>query len=221
MLFIVSVSFDVLNMRTKSRVVCRNNSERPLGDDGSVNAAPAVVSLPDGVIVSGPSNSHTLVHAPIDVDTFDTLLDSDNGRGIGMMDMLDTVSDAIMIPDTDLDGMMDVNSSLDHTSILPDVPLPSVDVIGPRTRLSTGITINEPHPNRSTMETRNQRSQLSIDVVGKGKRKVDDIPGIVDFLCVFLRICACLFCFLPITMRVSCILKLNISYDYFKNNTTY
>ena len=179
--FVVSLSSDVsylacLCMRTKSRVVHRNNSERTLGDHGSLSAHPLVVSIPDAVVVGRPSNSDTLFHAPIDVDTFGTLLDSDKGRAIGMMDMLDSVSDAIIIPDTQLDTMMDVDSSFDHTGILRGVPLSSVDVIGARTRLSTSITTKEPDPDRSTMEMRNHRSPVSMDVVGKGKRKVDDIP---------------------------------------------
>lgn len=104
-------------MRTESRDVLRNSSEQTLGDDGSVSADAGVVSGPVGVFVGGPPNSDALVQTSIDVDAFDTLLDSHNGRDIGMMDMLDTVSDGIMMPDTQSHGIMNVDASFHYTNV--------------------------------------------------------------------------------------------------------
>lgn len=62
----------------------------------------------------------------------------------------------------DVDGFLDGHRS-------------SSGVLGSPVRMSGGITINEPDPYRTSADARSQRVSGSVDYVGKGKRKVDDI----------------------------------------------
>ena len=116
-------------MRTKSKAVHRNNSDQPLEDYCSVSADASVGSPSIGADFRGCPNSDTLVGVSIHVDTF---LDSNNGHGVGAMDMLDP-------------GVKDVDDSFDYTNVLCEGSVAATNVAAVSTRLSNGITINEPN----------------------------------------------------------------------------
>ena len=72
-------------------------------------------------------------------------------------------------------------------------------------RLSNGITIGELDPARAMGKARHHQFLAFMDVVGKGKRKVDDMPmftenGILYFLFVLYRACA-LFMYVTFPLR--------------------
>lgn len=147
-------------MRTKSKAIRRNNGDQPLQDYWSVSADGVVGSPSVGVDFRGYPTRHRLVGVSIDADAS---LDSNTGHGVSAMDMFGS-------------GIMDIDASFDYTNVLRQGSITIPNVVGVSTRLSNGITINEPHPVPVTSGSCRERLPVFTDATGKGKRKIDDIP---------------------------------------------
>ena len=68
---------------------------------------------------------------------------------------------------------MDVDDGSQSVSVTFERPSTRTAIIAASTRSSNGITINEPNLCRG-------RSLVVVDVAGKGKRKVGDVPTSLD-----------------------------------------
>lgn len=68
---------------------------------------------------------------------------------------------------------MDVDDGSQSVSVTFERPSTRTAIIAASTRSSNGITINEPNLCRG-------RSLVAVDVAGKGKRKVGDVPTSLD-----------------------------------------
>ncbi|PWA48067.1 DNA helicase [Artemisia annua] len=151
-------------MRTKSRAVRRRSIHENLEGDGSVGIRIGVSG--SGHDVNGHANSGTIVQG-FDGDA--PLTGSVNANWVGTGDVAATL------------GMfMDVDDELRSVNGTVDTPSSVTAAVAASLRSSNGIIINEPHLCHSTVTNTRTRFSATVDVVGKGKRKVGDVPASVD-----------------------------------------
>ncbi|PWA44784.1 hypothetical protein CTI12_AA493250 [Artemisia annua] len=151
-------------MRTKSRAVRRRSIHQNLEGDGSVGIRVGVGG--SGHDVNRYANSGTIIHG-FDGDA--PLTGSVNANWVGTGD----------VPAT-LGMFMDVDDELRSVNGTVESPSSVTAVVAAPLRLSNGIIINEPHLCHSTVTNTGTRFPVTVDTVGKGKRKVGNVPASVD-----------------------------------------